>query len=190
MSASSFPGNLRATPRTTLFRSSFYQCAPCHLSPKQIAYIIYCYVRVVRRKISNQLKSTELKIMDTNQILNLCSFRAADAATPQWEGLLQLSFQILQSKTIEQPFFSFLSRKVYRFVAIVVIRGGGEGEKIGFIAKPTTNQPNPTSEDASENLKLLLFYSSHVAVCLYTMSQLVGCTAHWTVQNDWPKIQW
>ena len=98
--------------------------------------------------------------------------------------------KILQSKTIEQPFFSFLSRKVYRFVAIVVIRGGGEGEKIGFIAKPTTNQPNPTSEDASENLKLLLFYSSHVAVCLYTMSQLVGCTAHWTVQNDWPKIQW
>ena len=82
--------------------------------------------------------------MDTKQILNLCSF------------------QILQSKTIEQPFFSFLSRKVYRFVAIVVIRGGGEGEKIGFIAKPTTNQPNPTSEDASENLKLLLFSSLFV----------------------------
>ena len=53
------------------------------LTQKQIAYIIYCYVRVVRRKISNQLKSTELKIMDSNQILNLCSFRAADAATPQ-----------------------------------------------------------------------------------------------------------
>ena len=95
-------------------------------------------------------------------------------ATSEQRGVL---FQFFQSKIIEQPFFSFLSRKVYRFVAIVVIRGGGEGEKIGFIAKPTTNQPNPTSEDASENLKLLLFFSSHVAVCLYTMSQLVGCTA-------------
>ena len=122
--------------------------------------------------MKKDFKSVEVnRIQDCGHILNFCSPGAAYAASPQWGGLLQLLFQIFQSKTIEQPFFSFLGRKVYRFVAIVVIRGGGEGEKIGFIAKPTTNQPNPTSEDASENLKLLLFFSSHVAVCLYTMSQ-------------------
>ena len=179
MSASSFPGNLRATPRTTLFRSSFYQCAPCHLSPKHLLprCIAVCEFYEERFQISwsqpNPRLWTNSELMFSRGCL--CSIPTVMRRPPPI-----LLFQILQSKTIGQPFFSNLGRKVYRFVAIVVIRGGGEGEKIGFIAKPTTNQPNPKSEDASENLKLLLFFSSHVAVCLYTMSQLVGCTARWT----------